>query len=379
MQLFGIIWDTWWHLLLNVLVGINSVVNNPGIAIIIFTLVIRLFTVPLTLKSMRSTRNMQQIQPLIKEVQKKYAKDRAKQQEETMKIYHEYGVNPAAGCFPALVQIPVFIGLYTALRFILDHGSNPAALAPILIDPAWAQHAANFNTGFLWIKNLAAPDPLYIWPVLSAFFQFLQSKMSIPIRDPNQPVDSQTAMMQNMMQFMPIIILFTSIQFPAGTVVYWAVSALFGAVQQYFITGFGSLAAVPGLGFLPRKTPPPVTAPPPPPPTTTGARKGLFNSFMEKALEAQKAAQAQVGAATADTQAQARAMDASESENDGASTVRVKKGKGSEHQVKAVPTDTVKYASDLKYRGNHSENGRGLDALTPTSSSPLPRKRRGKK
>jgi hypothetical protein len=100
---------------------------------------------------------------------------------------------------------------------------------------------------------------------------------------------------------------------------------------------------------------------------------------MEKALEAQKAAQAQVGAATADTQAQARAMDASESENDGASTVRVKKGKGSEHQVKAVPTDTVKYASDLKYRGNHSENGRGLDALTPTSSSPLPRKRRGKK
>src|SRR5919197_1214070 len=158
VQLFGIIWDTWWHLLLNLLVGINSVVNFPGISIIIFTLIIRLFTVPLTLKSMRSTRNMQQIQPLIKEVQKKYAKDRAKQQEETMKIYHEYGVNPAAGCFPALVQIPVFIGLYTALRFILDHGSNPAALAPILINPAWAQHAANFNTGFLWVANLAAPD-----------------------------------------------------------------------------------------------------------------------------------------------------------------------------------------------------------------------------
>src|ERR671937_642 len=123
LQLFGIIWDTWWHALLNLLVGINSVVNYPGISIIIFTLIIRLFTVPLTLKSMRSARNMQQIQPLIKEVQKKYAKDRAKQQEETMKIYHEYGVNPAAGCFPALVQIPVFIGLYTALRFILDHGS----------------------------------------------------------------------------------------------------------------------------------------------------------------------------------------------------------------------------------------------------------------
>ena len=376
MQLFGIIWDTWWHALLNLLVAINSVVNFPGISIIIFTLVIRLFTVPLTLKSMRSTRNMQQIQPLIKEVQKKHAKDRAKQQEETMKIYHEYGVNPAAGCFPALVQIPVFIGLYIALRFILDHGSNPAALAPILINPAWAQHAANFNTGFLWIANLAKPDPMYIWPVLSAFFQFLQSKMSIPVRDPNQPVDSQTAMMQNMMQFMPIIILFTSINFPAGTVIYWAVSALFGAVQQYFITGFGSLTSVPGLGFLPRKAPPPVTAPPPPP--VTAARKGLFNSFMAKALEAQQAqrtTETGITTATADTQAQA--MDAGE--NDGASTVRVKKkGKGSEYQVKAVPTDTVKYASDMKYRGNHSENGRGLDALT-TTSAPLPRKRRGKK
>jgi YidC/Oxa1 family membrane protein insertase len=372
LQLFGTVWDAWWHTLLNILVAINSVVNNPGVSIIIFTLLIRMLTVPLTLKSMRSTRNMQQIQPLIKEVQKKYAKDRAKQQEETMKIYHEYGVNPAAGCFPALVQIPVFIGLYTALRFTLDHGKDVALLSAILINPAWAQHAANFNAGFLWIHNLAQPDPLYIWPVLSAFFQFIQSRMSIPIRDPNQVQDSQTAMMQNMMQFMPIIILITSINFPAGTVVYWAMSSIFGAVQQYFITGFGSLATVPGLGFLPRKAVQPIGAPPPPPPA--GAKKkGVMSYFMERALEAQEAQKASQNGVV-----ETRAVDAGE--NDGASTVRVKKkGKGSEHQVKSVSTDTMKYASDLKYRGNLSENGHTQDGLTTPASTALPRKRRGKK
>jgi len=376
LQLLGTIWESWWGLLLNVLVAINSVVNNPGIAIIVFTVLIRLLTVPLTLKSMRSTRNMQQIQPLIKEVQKKYGKDRAKQQEETMKIYHEYGVNPAAGCFPALVQIPVFLGLYTALRFVLDHGSNPVLLATHLFNPTWAEHAANFNTGFLWIENLAKPDPLYIWPVLSAIFQFIQSRMSIPIRDPNQAQDSQTAMMQNMMQFMPIIILITSISFPAGTVIYWAMSSMFGAVQQYFITGFGSLSTLPGLGFLPRRAMQPVVVPPPPPPTGAKKSNGLMGRFMEKALEAQKVQQAQQAAQTGSLET--RAVDASE--NDGASTVRVKKkGKGSEHHVKTVSTDTMKYASDLKYRGNHSENGLGHDPLTGTASAALPRKRRGKK
>jgi len=357
-------------------------VGIPGVAIIVFTVFIRLLTVPLTIKSMRSTRNMQQIQPLIKEVQKKYGKDRAKQQEETMKIYHEYGVNPAAGCFPALVQIPVFLGLYTALRFTLDHGTNPAMLAPVLFNPAWIPYA-NFATSFLWVPNLAKPDPFYIFPVMSALFQLIQSRMAMPIRDPNNKPDSQTAMMQNMMQFMPIIILITSINFPAGTVVYWAVSSLFGAVQQYFITGFGSLATLPGFGWLPRKQVVVPAAPPPPPPG--GAKsQGLMGRFMAKALDAQKAQQA-VQAQTGLT-AESRAVDASGT--DGASTMRVNntnksngnKKKGSDHQIKTVSTDTMKYASDLKYRSNnHSENGRGLDDISTTASASLPRKRRGKK
>jgi YidC/Oxa1 family membrane protein insertase len=239
---------------------------------------------------------MQAIQPKIKEIQRQYGKDRAKQQEETMKLYQEYGINPAAGCFPMLVQLPIFIGLYSALQFTLSAftgdaahiASQEAILRGILFNDAWVPYA-NFSSGFLWVPNLAAADPLFIWPVLSGLFQFIQSRMAMPHRDPNQPMDPQQRMMNGMMQFMPIYIVFISAGFPAGTVIYWAFSSLFGAVQQYFITGFGSLPDLPGLGFLPRK---PLVPPTPPARLPDGAAKksgGVMTWMMSKAQEAQEA------------------------------------------------------------------------------------------
>ncbi|MEA2575370.1 MAG: YidC/Oxa1 family rane protein insertase [Chloroflexia bacterium] len=315
LEIFGFLWGSFWHLLLNVLVAINSVVPNAGISIIIFTLMMRLLTVPLTMRALKSSRNMQQIQPLIKEVQKKYGKDRQKQQEELMKVYAEYGVNPAASCFPMLIQLPIFIGLYSALQFVLPvfHGTaaeiatataaHTEQLKSILWNPAWIENAANFGQAFLWVPNLAREDPLHIWPVLSGIFQFMQSRMAMPVRDPNQPQDPQTRMMQNMMQFMPIYIIFISWGFPTGTVIYWAFSSIFGAVQQYFITGFGTLPDLPGMGWLPRK---PVQPPTPirPRSETEGAdglpplpaKRGLFSKMMDKALQAQEVQRAAQGA-----------------------------------------------------------------------------------
>ncbi|HEX8600515.1 MAG TPA: membrane protein insertase YidC [Chloroflexia bacterium] len=315
MEIFGFLWNSFWHLLLNILVAINSVVPNAGISIIIFTLLMRLLTVPLTMKALKSSRNMQQIQPLIKEVQKKHGKDRAKQQEELMKIYAEYGINPAASCFPMLIQLPIFIGLYSALTFVLPTFTGSEAditkataahleqLRLILWNPGWVDTAANFGQAFLWVPNLARaePDPIHIWPILSGAFQFIQSRMAMPVRDPNQPLDPQTRMMHNMMQFMPIYIIFISWGFPTGTVIYWAFSSIFGAVQQYFITGFGSLPDLPGLGWLPRK---PIEPPKPIRPrseTEGGAparpvKKGMMAKMMERALEAQEAQKAAQGA-----------------------------------------------------------------------------------
>jgi YidC/Oxa1 family membrane protein insertase len=374
------IWEAWWHLQLNILVAINSVVHNPGIAIIFFTLLVRLLSSPLTIKSMRSAKHMQQIQPKIREVQQKYAKDRQKQQEETMKLYQQYGVNPAASCFPMLLQLPIFIGLYSALDFTLRTGTNADALKPILWIDSWVPWA-NFAQPFLWIQNLAVADPIYLLPILSGVTQFIQTKMMTPLRDPNQPLDPQTRMMNNMMQFMPIYIVLISLGFPAGTVLYWTMSNVFGAVQQYFFTGFGSLPNVPGFHWLPRRM---MTAPEPlpEPDPNRPVKKGFMSQMMERAVEAQKAQQ----------EAQRAAQGTAEQPREGSSTVREgmrngvevpsarAKKKGSE-KPKIVRAETMKYASDMKNRNGSKSDGNGREGEEIPSMAPstLPRKRRGKR
>ncbi len=421
MSVLTLIWESFWHILLNVLVGINSVVQQPALAIIIFTVLMRLLTVPLTMKALKSSRNMQQIQPLIKEIQKKHGKDRQKQQEETMKLYAQYGINPAASCFPMLIQLPIFIGLYSALRFTLDvhTGTAPeiaqhmAELQAALWNPGWANTAANFSQSFLWVPSLALADPVHIWPVLSGIFQFIQSRMSMPVRDPSMPMDSQQKMMQNMMQFMPLYIVFISWGFPAGNVIYWAFSSLFGAAQQYFITGFGTLPDLPGLGFLPRKQAFLPLPPPPMPESADGVavvprRAGVMNWMMNKAVQAQEAQKAAVEqpnetdeptrrvSATAEVPRitggstalrggnRARTANGSNS----AATQPVGKGKGSvygsaqdsnAHEPREVPTSTMKYAADLKYRAS----GNGLEGSDEVNGSngatPLPRRKKSKR
>jgi len=382
LEFIGEIWASLWHLLLNVLVAINSVVQVPGLAIIIFTIFVRMLTVPLTMKSLRSNRNMQQIQPLLKEVQRKYKDDRAKQQEEQMKLYQQYGINPAAGCLPMVVQLPIFFALYSALQFTLQHGNDPAQLATVLWNKDWIPYA-NFAVPFLWVPNLAFADPLHIWPVISGIFQFFQNRMSLPKRDPNSPQDSQQKMMNGVMQFMPLYIVFISLGFPAGTVIYWAFSSLFGAVQQYFITGFGSLPDFPGFHWLPRKviTPPPLPTPPPP---GQVAKKGVFGKMMDRAVQAQQSQKAdqeqarlEQGTSEAGQATQPLANGTKpvangtkpERPRDGATTTRVR-SKASEQHIHIVSTSAPKYASDIKNRGNGYSNG---------NSAQLPPKKKNKK
>lgn len=335
------IWNSLWHLLLNILVAINSVVNIPGVSIIVFTLLIRLLTVPLTMKSLKSNRNMQAVQPLIKEIQRKHKDDKAKQQEETMKLYSQYGINPAAGCFPMLVQLPIFFGLFAALQFTLN--PDPAVLQTILWNPAWEPYAYFGQSSFLWLPSIAAADPFYIFPVLSGLFQFIQNRMAMPKRDPNSPQDTQQKMMNGMMQFMPIYIIFISLGFPAGNTIYWSFSSIFGAVQQYFITGFGSLPYLPFMGWLPKKeVPPPVLVELP-----EGAprKQGLFGKMMERAVDAQQQKatlqertdeETTRAVETKKQSASASRAARTERQKDTAATARVR-SKASEQQIRVVP------------------------------------------
>ena len=195
--------------------------GSAGISVIIFTILFKTVLLPLTVKAVRSTYSMQEIQPKIKELQKKYGKDRQKLSAETMKLYQEHGVNPAAGCLPMLLQMPIFFGLYFAIRSLSGTGAG-----------LWGQP-------FLWMPNLSLADPFHILPILAGVFQFVQTKMTRPAGQ-GKAADSQQQMMNSMMTFMPLMVVAFGWRFSSGPVVYWTVSAVYSAVQQWFITGWGS-------------------------------------------------------------------------------------------------------------------------------------------
>lgn len=239
--------------------------GNTAIGIILFTIAIRFMLLPLTLKAVRSSRATQQLQPLIKEINEKYktkAGERLppeksqKKQAELMGLYGEYGVNPAAGCLPIVIQLPIFFAVYAAVTRSI--GTTDSALS--LLQNAWGQFAPNSaaaatdavlaNRGILWINDLTRSDPTYVLPVLMVLFQFMTQKMAIP---KGGGADEQQRRLNGIMQWMPLIFGFTAINFPAGPVIYWVTTSIFSTIQQYFITGWASLSDIPGLGFLPAK------------------------------------------------------------------------------------------------------------------------------
>ena len=210
----------------------HSLGNSAGWAIIVFTLMVKLLLVPLTIKQLQSAKAMQELQPLIQELQRKHKGDKQKLTEETMALYKEHHVNPAAGCLPLLVQLPILYGLYGALIGLGNESSH-------LHDPM-------FSAPFGWLPSLSAPDPWHILPVVCVVTQFIQQRMMMT----QKQTDPQQAAMQSMMQFMPLLVGVFSWGLAAGLPLYWAVSTVFSAVQQYFITGWGKLFEVPSVGGL---------------------------------------------------------------------------------------------------------------------------------
>jgi YidC/Oxa1 family membrane protein insertase len=233
--------------LVNLLVLLYSLLfNNFALAIVGLTILIRLITYPLMRQQLHSLKAMQELSPKLQALQKKYEKDREKLTQETMKLYKEHGVNPAGGCLPMLIQMPVWIGLYQSIYQVL--GQTPEQLialsqhiyhsVPFLYEIA--RRTIPLNSQFLWL-NLARPDPYYILPILVMATFWLQQKMStLPSADPQQASMSQT---MNIM--MPIMFGFFTLQVSSGLAIYWVISGVLGIVQQYSVTGWGGLKAQP--------------------------------------------------------------------------------------------------------------------------------------
>ncbi len=194
--------------LLRSLKWINAVVGNYGWSIIILTVLINLAIFPLRHKSVVSMRRMQELQPQVKAIQDRYSKlkltdpARGKMNEELMQLYREKGVNPASGCVPMLLTIPVLFAFYSMLSVAVEIRGEP-----------WA----------LWITDLSQHDPLYITPVLMGVTMVLQQRMT-PVADPAQA---------RIMMLTPVIFLFFFLWAPSGLVLYWLVSNLLAIGQQY--------------------------------------------------------------------------------------------------------------------------------------------------
>lgn len=199
---------------------IYRVIGNYGISIIIFTILAKLATLPLSFKQTKSMKEMQALQPELQKLQKKYKNNPERLNEETMKLYKLYNVSPMAGCLPLLIQFPIIMGLFGALR-------DPNQWFFPLVGGAEA-----VNTSFLWLPNLLEKDPYYILPILCVVLTFLTQKFTMTAQ--KGTMDEAAAKSQKMMLYlMPLMIGYAAINFPSGVALYWVVQSIFSFVQQF--------------------------------------------------------------------------------------------------------------------------------------------------
>lgn len=249
--------------IINVLLLIYHVLFSLGIpyavgfSIIVLTIIIRLILYPLTASQIKASKKMQDINPHLSKLKEKHKNDAKMLQQETMKLYKEFGINPLAGCLPVVIQLPVIWGLYSVLNKIIRIGAgnlneiNKIAYVDFLkLTKAW-------DTTFFGIPLSQNPSHLIttlgivvlLIPILTGVFQFLQSKMLIPYQQNKAVVkkgeekkeDFAQAFQTQSLYIFPIMIGFFSYTFPIGLSLYWNTFTIFGIIQQYIITGPGSL------------------------------------------------------------------------------------------------------------------------------------------
>jgi YidC/Oxa1 family membrane protein insertase len=241
----------------NALMLLYHLFGDFGLSIIVLTLVLKLVLFPLTLQQLKSMKATQALQPQMAEIRRKYAKDQQAQAMAMQALYKEYGVNPLAGCLPLLIQLPVLYGLFYALEDVVKTTNHNVQAINNILYP-FVPHFSKFpNIDLSWFTfispafhiSLANPDPTHILPILAALATFVQLRMSQPkaAAISGNANDPSTQSMKMMQYVMPFITLFFGWTFPAGLALYWTVSSIFQAIQQYFVTGWGALLVAPNI------------------------------------------------------------------------------------------------------------------------------------
>jgi len=204
--------------LLFVLKAIQKVVGNWGVAIILITVLIKIVLYPLTHKQLVSMKKMGKLQPKMETIRTKWStkiktdpQARVKMNEEMMALYKQEGVNPAGGCLPLLLQMPILIAFYNLLAHSIELRHAPF---------------------ILWITDLSAKDPYYVTPILMTITMWIQQQMTPPQGDPA---------MRKVMNLMPFLMGFLFKDVPSGLVLYWLMQNLLTILQQYLLDKYTDL------------------------------------------------------------------------------------------------------------------------------------------
>lgn len=249
--------------IINILLVIYSLLSSIqlpyalGFSIIVLTIIIRIILYPLTGAQIRASKKMQDMTPHLNNLKDKHKGDAKTLQQETMRLYKEHGVNPAAGCLPVLIQLPVIWGLYTVLSKVLQLGANsPAELNKIAyfdfvkLTKAWDTYFFGLPLDQNPSSLLATIGPIIILvPLLTGLFQFIQSKMLLPHEakkedkkiEVKKQDDFATSFQKQSLYIFPAMIGFFSWTFPIGLSLYWNTFTIFGIIQQYRISGLGAM------------------------------------------------------------------------------------------------------------------------------------------
>ncbi len=226
--------------MINVLIVVSKYIfNSPGLAIIIFTVIIRAAMYPLTKKQLQSSKKMQELQPKIQELQKKYGKDRQRMAKEQAALFKETGVTNIGCILPMIIQMPIWIALYQSIMRVVATAPEELLNLSRQLYPSWGLvfPMVPLNSQFLWL-DLGSPDRLMILPILVGGSMWLQQKMVTPQNtDPQQQAQSQM-----MLWMMPLLFAFMTMSFASGLALYWVASNIVSIVMQYFVTGWGGLA-----------------------------------------------------------------------------------------------------------------------------------------
>lgn len=234
--------------------------QNMGLAIIAFSLFLRVILNPLTTPYMKSMKKMKEIEPLVAKLKKKYANDQKGLLAAQTELYKQKGVNPGSGCLPYLLQIVILIALFNVFTQVLSqNGDTINKLNTHLYEPLKFSETASLNTGFLYL-DVRKPDVFRIpgipFPIpgpmliLAGLLQFVTAKMSSPIVKKEEKIakvtkteadDMAVAMQSSMIYMFPAMTILFGINFPSGLALYWLLFSAFQIYQQYRTSGWGGL------------------------------------------------------------------------------------------------------------------------------------------